>query len=1143
MLLNILYGGIGSGKSSALYSLINENLKNNSDLRAVLIVPEQFSYTAEKALNDYFGGQGPNGIETTTFSRLISRYIKQENTLMPSGKTMLILKALSSIGENNMFAASAKRSGFVSSCQELFSEFKRYSIGPDDIAEIQSENATFTRKMSSIAEIYKLYSDCLPADFSDSDDAVLNFANYVKNTDLFTNTMFFIDDYSDFLPQHYALISTLVEKSSGVHITLGIGEDEDLFAHVEKAKSRLIAIGKSLNADVYTKKLTKKADYITSPEINHLLETWNNDTSYTEKCEDISIFSSRDPYSEVEHTASKIISLGRDKNMRFSDIGIVCGDEERYMHLIGAIFSDYNIPYFADHKLPVSMHPIAQTILSIFDILKENWSYSSVFAYLRNGYIYDKHGTPVNQEDIDILENYVFKYGIKGKKAWFSDFEKGGDTVFDQVIDSRNVEDFDLNYLNKLRKEIIAPFEKLLENKSRTGKKIAESLFEFLNDINLYQGILSECAEFDALGKRDESEQFRQVWNCIIEVLDQLAFTAGEDVMSRESFANYLKCGLSQCSISTIPSGLDRVSVGSVQKSSPTRVKALFILGTNHALIPLEPSSCGIITNSDRIIINQSLAEKDMEIAPDDIKRIQIENLKLYRTISAATQKLYISYPVADESGNSLMPSRFISEILGKFTQIVPCDNIIDSPDDSELLSSQKRGFYYMLNKLNEYYKDTPDTLWEDVYKWYLAHPEYNQRMEFLEAAAEYKKLKPKLSIEKAELLYGKNKKYSITALEKYSACPFAYYMSRGLYAKPQDTVEVRKSHLGSLIHYAVCEYCTAVENGAKTVPAIKENWEALTTEKSQKIIKDIMSSIRENVLPKSGEESTRLEYIISRCEKNLVESVENIRKSINGGDYAVIACEKDFEVKIDWKNDSVTLVGTIDRIDAMELGNHTNLRIVDYKSGVKKFSTTSILNKLDMQLVLYAQAAINMHEEGILDAVNKELSPKVTAVFYNKINEDLVSLDEDNPSLAKSELQKANKLDGLIVLEEQNDMLTLENIYDMDHSFEEKSKSDYLNVSLTKSGDLGSTSQIISRKNFNTVSDYLKKAVIDIDKSIKSGDISVNPYKKSSESACDFCDYKQICMFDADTDTPRKLSTNKKNVFELMEKEVAEDE
>ncbi|MBE7016096.1 MAG: hypothetical protein E7417_04660, partial [Ruminococcaceae bacterium] len=296
-------------------------------------------------------------------------------------------------------------------------------------------------------------------------------------------------------------------------------------------------------------------------------------------------------------------------------------------------------------------------------------------------------------------------------------------------------------------------------------------------------------------------------------------------------------------------------------------------------------------------------------------------------------------------------------------------------------------------------------------------------------------------------------------------------------------------------------------------------------------------------VLPESGEEKPRLDYIISRCEKNLIESTENIRKSINGGDYAVIACEKDFEVTIDWKNDSVTLVGTIDRIDAMEIGNHTNLRIVDYKSGTKKFSTTSILNKLDMQLVLYAQAAVNMHKEGVLEAVNQELSPRVTAVFYNKINEDLVSLSEDSPSLAKSELQKANKLDGVIVLEEQSDTLALENIYDMDHDFQQCSKSDYLNVSLNKSGELGSTSQVISRKNFNTVSDYLKKAVIDIDKSIKSGDISVNPYKKSSESACDFCDYKQICMFDEDTDIHRKLITDKKSVFEIMESEVAEDE
>lgn len=1143
MLLNIICGGIGTGKSDLMYSLISDNLKNNPTSRAILLVPEQFSYTAEKTLNLLAGGQGPNRIETLTFSRLISRYIDTTRDLSSAGKIMLILKAVSKLGDDNMFISASKRTGFISSCAELFSEFKRYLITPDDILGVSTENSVTSAKLRSLAEIYKNYADCYKDDFTDSDDSPIKFTQYIKNSDIFSDTVFFIDNYSDFLPQHYELISALIEKSKGVHITLATGEDEELFAPVFKSKSRLIAIAKNLGADLYTKTLTGEPTYIKSQEIRFLLNNWNTQNEYSGLCHDIELFSSRDPYSEVEHTASKIISLVRDDGLRFGDISVVCGNMDRYLHLAGAIFADYNIPYFADEKISASMHPVAQTVLSIFDIITENWTYQSVFAYLRAGYIYDSSLTPINQEEIDILENYVIKYGIKGKKAWFSDFTKGGETLFDDVIESRSFDSFDLNALNSLRKQIIAPFEKFLENKSRTARKIAEALFEFLQDINLYGGILSECEKFDEDGKRDESEQFKMVWNCILEVLDQIVSTSADEVISRENFANYIKCGLSACQIRIIPSGLDRVSFGTVQKNSPTRVKALFILGANRGSIPQEPSGCGIITDADRVFINDVLSASDKEIAPDDVKKLSLENLKLYRIVSAATEKLYLSYPVFDESSNQLTPSVFITDIKAMFPELTVRDNILETVDNSELLSSQKRGFYYMLQKLGEYYKENPETLWQEVKNWYESQPEYSHKMEFLQAAAEYKKLKPKLSLEKAELLYGKNKKYSITALEKFSQCPFAYYMSRGLYAKPQETVEIQKSHLGSLIHYAVCEYCKQIENGAKTVPEIRANWESLSYEKSMEIIGSVMENIKQKVLPASGEHNARLTYLISRCEKTLKKSAENIRKSIKGGDYAVVSCEKDFEVKINWKNDTVTLIGTIDRIDVMELENSANVRIVDYKSGTKKFSTAAIVNKLDMQLVLYAQAALNMYKDGDLNAVNRELDPKITAIFYNKINEDMVTLSTDNRDIAAEEIKKAEKLDGVIVLDGQDDELSRDTIYEMDRKFEETEESDYLNVSLTKSGELKKASQVISRKDFDTISDYLKKTVIEIDKSIKSGDISVNPYIKGTTSACEYCDYKQICMFDSDINLPRTGYSEKDNPIEIMEKVVSEDE
>ena len=391
MLLSIITGGTGSGKSQHLYELISENLKNNPDSNAVLIVPEQFSYTAEKTLTEKFGGIGPNRIEVLTLSRLISRHINMENNLLPSGKMMLITKAISKIGEDNAFFLGSKKQGLTSALSDLFSEFKRYSITPDDLFDITLENTISQKKLASIREIYKSYTEFFGENFTDSDDTPKLFAEYVMSSDTFNNTFFFFDDYNDFMPQHYAIIRALIIKSRGVFTTLTIGNDDPdgIFAPVLKTKSRLSAIALSEDAQLFTKELSKGTES-KIPDIDHLLSNWDTGKTFTGDCENISVFTARDLYSEVEHTSSKIIELVRDHNLRYRDVGVVVGDMASYMHILSAVFKESNIPFFCDEKIAITMHPIARTMLSLFKIIDSNWTYSSVFDYLRTGYVFIK---------------------------------------------------------------------------------------------------------------------------------------------------------------------------------------------------------------------------------------------------------------------------------------------------------------------------------------------------------------------------------------------------------------------------------------------------------------------------------------------------------------------------------------------------------------------------------------------------------------------------------------------------------------------------------------------------------------------------------------------------------------------------------
>ena len=1149
MPITIVTGGTGSGKSSYLYDTMLKNLAGNKASNAVLIVPEQFSYTAEKTLSKRLGGLGINNVEVATFSKLLNSIVPQKRSLLESGKTMLVQKAAKSVSNTNVFRLSASHTGFISSLSDLFSEFSRYGILPGDFEDLPQDNPHTAKKLESLNEIYKIYTDSLPDEFGDKDDAYTIFADIVENSDVFENTYFYIDDYNDFMPMHYTAISALAKKSLGVFVTLCYDENSSgtLFLPVEKTKKKLISLAEKSSVPYSLVNLTGKCDYINAADIRFLIENWEEKPKYIKKSENISIFNSLDIFSEVEHTASQIISLVRDMGYRFRDIGILCGDMEQYLHIMTSVFADFDIPFFTDEKLSVSMHPVAKTVLSLFDIIRDNWSYSAVFDYLRTGYIYfetEDGITAISQEDIDLLENYVLLHGIKGKKAWFSEWTKTDETVFDSVIETRKKEDTDLEKLNGLRTKIITPFVTFLENKSRTAAGIAEGVYNFMCDINLFDGILKECEIFDNDGKRNESEQFKQVWNFVIETLDQLVAVSGGGAISREDFADRFSCGISECTISTIPSGLDRVSLGTVSRNSPSRVKALFVMGALDGQFPKISAEGNILSDFDRACLSSVLNEREKELSPDSTGRVLLENFKFYRAFTAATDKLFISFPSLDSEGNPTNQAHFISELSEMF-DIEIRENIISKPTADELLASAKHGFYYMLLNLSEFYKKKPEKIWQTVRDWYAENPEYSEKLNIVKSAAEYKKNQPALSRRKAEMLYGKNKKYSITALEKFEKCPFSYYLERGLCLTEQKEYKIEKSHIGSLLHMAIYEFCHMVEDGANSILEIHSKWKNLSEGDAKTLIQAVMDKISEQVLKNADDdEKNRIAYLLSRCRQTLEASINTIRKSLASGEYVAVCYEKDFETVIDWKGDSITLIGVIDRIDIMEsiAENKLNIRIVDYKSGNKTFSVEAICDKVDMQLVLYALAAEDLAKKGGLNSQNT-LTPSVNAILYSKL------ADAENTEISSSQIDefksdsgKSGKMDGLFILDEvsggENTSLSKETLYSMDPEIEENLKSEFLNISFKKDGSVTKRSKVATRHNFDILAKYIKKSAVDADKAIKSGNIDIKPYKSGKGTPCDYCGFKEICLFDEKPDGYR-TQTKVEDIYAFMEKEV----
>ena len=380
-----------------------------------------------------------------------------------------------------------------------------------------------------------------------------------------------------------------MKKASHVTVSLctdtlensGVSE-ADVFAPVRNVYRKLIRMAKENKVDIETPIfLENSVRFRGSEELAHLEENLYAFPykTFNKKTEDISLFAAMNIFTEIEETACNIIRLCRDHNMRFRDIAVATRNLPAYEKFIEIIFSDYEIPYFIDRKVDISNHPLVRLLLSMMDIFIENWSYEAVFRYLKTGL------TGIDQNSIDRLENYVLACGIRGS-YWTR--EKPWDMSPDLIPEDKPLDENqrELDEINDIRNRIVKP---LLDFRNKTrGKRAAvefcTGIYEFLCDLGIPETIEKSVDNFRESGELNLANEYSQVWNIVMEVLDQTVEVLGDETYSIEAFSKILKIGLAEYKIGTIPAAIDQVLVGSVERSRNHEIKALFLLGVNDGI-------------------------------------------------------------------------------------------------------------------------------------------------------------------------------------------------------------------------------------------------------------------------------------------------------------------------------------------------------------------------------------------------------------------------------------------------------------------------------------------------------------------------------------------------------------------------------
>ena len=1201
MSLRFIYGGAGKGKSTFCLEDIQHRQKEENEKPLVLLVPEQFSFQAEKNLIEVVGSTGIKNVQVLSFNRLAYKVFSEvggitRKPMDTSGKAMLIHSIMQKNGEElKVFSAASRQKGFVDNVAGAITEFKKYGISVEDLNKVKEnlgESPLLIDKITDLSLIYGEFNNILNQNYVDPDDDLTRLYSALDECDILDGAEFWLDEFTGFTPQQYGIIEKLYKKAKRVSVTMPLEssqhskgmEESDAFYSIKFTEDKLLDLARLTGTSIEkTIELQGNKDYkfkdnaeLSFLEKNYFAFPY---TPTTEKCKNIKIFKGLNAYSEIEHVAKDILRICRDENIRFNKIAVVTRDLPSYEKLIKAIFTEYNIPIFIDKKKDITSNPLIVLITGAVEIFTKNFSYESVFRYLKTGLL------DIKMENIDILENFVIAAGIKGKRKWtetklwqekieyyFRDYyankaatvelqknlehTQPAKTQKSEEIENSSIEDIEnltikeienleaeetkesnipatneekeaekieatIKILNDTRDIFIVPLIEL--NEKLKGKnttiKTCTALFEFLETIKVFKTIEQWIENFKNEGAQEQVTEYSKIWNLVNELLDQMVEVLGKEILTLEDFVKILSLGFSKHQMGLIPPALDGVSISSVERIKSHDISALYIIGVNDGVFPKANKEEGIFTDSDRII----LKENKVELANDTKTEVFNEQYLIYATITIPSKYLNISYAIADYEGKTLRPSIIIARFKALFKGLIEESNITeyadDMQEDHELreVSAKIPTFNGLIFALRKYLEEGYiSPLWVKVYKWFQKEAEWKQKSNTMFQGFDYKNEVKMLEKEKVKLLYGEKNYFSVSRIEKYEECPFAYFVQYGLKAKERKTFTFSSPDLGSFMH-------SVLDNFSKLVDKSEIKWADLQKEWCQQNIESIVEKEAEeglsgyilNSSPRYKYFTERLKRVLKRTILVIVEQMKNsgfepfgyeVSFGFNEGDYPPIKVELS-------TGENVNLVGRIDRVDKLINEGEEFYRIIDYKSGNKDFKLSDVYYGLQIQLLTYLDAMLTnekaFSKESSLSKEN-ELSQEPifpAGILYFKIDDPVIkaknNLDEDELEKA---IMKALKMKGLLLADTKI-------IREMDRNIQGASL--VVPVSIKKDGELGSRSSVATKEQFDMLLNHVKENLISTCEEMLSGEIDIKPYKKKDFTPCAYCEYTAICQFD----------------------------
>ncbi len=1149
-MLRFCFGASGAGKSTKVFQEIIDRSFEEKNKDYIIIVPDQFTMQTQKDVVRMHPSHAIMNIDVLSFGRLSHRIFEEVglssfSVLDDVGKSLILRRVSDILGDKlPVIGSNMHKPGYIDEVKSTISEFMQYGISDKDL-EILEEKAgsrgALQRKLKDLRLLYSKFHSYIQGKYITTEETLDILCSSIHKSNLIKNSVIVFDGFTGFTPIQYRVIRQLLEMAQEVIVTITTDTREELYA-AKYDEQELFMLSKKTVLDLekleydlacdemknvgtlpdfYTwrelkdrsKDIIIRSEHVKRlekiPSLSFLEENLfrYNTNRFTDEPKEIEIFDASTPEAEVRQTLIKISDAIRSGEYAYRDIAIVCGSLEEYGEIIAKSAERFGIPVYIDRNSSLMLNPFIEYITSAINIVISGYRYEDVFHYMRSGL------TAFSMEDTDLLENYVRALGVKGQKQWNDRFSRHMPTHFKARISSDKAAEMEVARMEKLegmRQTLSSDLDILNKVKKGTAKEIADALITFI-EAGDCKGKLEKYRDmFVSQGNLKKSKEFEQIYDKVMKLLYQIGDLISTDVLTLAEFRDILNVGFGDIEVGTIPQDVDRIIVGDMERTRLKEIKLLFFIGVVDGAIPSSSGTGGIISDIDR----QFLVDlgTGVELAPTPRQQMYIQRLYLYMNMTKPTDKLFLSYSELGGDGKSRRPAYLIPKLQQMYPEL-----IITRPENGSF-ESQNVSVKDSVANAAELVRKYASGLCDDPEKNNLAlllhvlsaYEEENGKIldKLVSAAFAHYENKP-LAKMLALSLYGASLENSVSRLELFASCCYAHFIKYGLGLNEREDYDFDVADLGTVYHEVLEKYTTEIMQR-------KIDWRELSDAESEHILNQALMECVDRYGDTILRSSARNQHMIERIHRILSRTVGVLKYQLGKGLFNPAFLEMDFreagnldEINVTLSDEETNkikeqmkLKGRIDRIDLYEDSNHVYLKVIDFKSGRKKFSIASLYHGLQLQLVMYMNVAAAAEKKL---SGGKDVIP--AALLYYHVDDPLIDgSDNLQPDDIDKAIREELKMTGLV--NEDNEVIQL-----LDSGL--SGKSDVIPVSYNKNGSLSATSQTISDDNYVKLSDYVNKKIKEFGKRILDGDIEVNPYEAGTRESCTYCQYRSICGFD----------------------------